>query len=83
MTQVPQIDDKLFDALSDFMDGAYIGKWLKAANPAFENGPVFRKAEPGLVGAERLGTTPLQVIERGEADRIWQMIYCLQTGEPV
>jgi hypothetical protein len=28
-------------------------------------------------------STPLQVIERGEADRIWQMIYRLQTGEPM
>lgn len=28
-------------------------------------------------------STPLQVIERGEADRIWHMIYRLQTGEPI
>lgn len=28
-------------------------------------------------------STPLQVIERGEADRIWNMIYRLQTGEPI
>lgn len=28
-------------------------------------------------------STPLQVIERGEADRVWLMIYRLQTGEPV
>ncbi|WP_309383934.1 hypothetical protein [Cerasicoccus frondis] len=27
-------------------------------------------------------STPLQVIERGEADRIWRMIYQLETGEP-
>ncbi|MGK0464089.1 MAG: hypothetical protein ACJAT5_000496 [Lentimonas sp.] len=26
-------------------------------------------------------STPLQVIERGEVDRIWNMIYHLQTGE--
>ena len=28
-------------------------------------------------------STPLQVIERGEVDRIWRMIYRLETGEPV
>ncbi len=28
-------------------------------------------------------STPLQVIERGEVDRIWNMIYHLQTSEPV
>jgi len=28
------------------------------------------------------GSTPLQVIERGETDRIWRMVYELQTGEP-
>ena len=28
------------------------------------------------------GSTPLQVIERGEIDRIWRMIYELQSGEP-
>lgn len=28
-------------------------------------------------------STPLQVIERGESDRIWRMIYQLQTGEPL
>src|SRR5262249_46274204 len=28
------------------------------------------------------GSTPLQVIERGETDRLWRMIYELQSGEP-
>jgi len=28
------------------------------------------------------GSTPLQVIERGESDRIWKMIYQIQTGDP-
>ena len=28
------------------------------------------------------GSTPLQVIERGESDRIWRMIYELESGEP-
>ncbi len=29
------------------------------------------------------GSTPMQVIERGESDRIWRMIYHLETGEPM
>lgn len=28
------------------------------------------------------GSTPMQVIERGESDRIWRMIYFLESGEP-
>lgn len=28
------------------------------------------------------GSTPLQVIERGESDRLWRMIYFLRSGEP-
>jgi transcriptional regulator with XRE-family HTH domain len=28
------------------------------------------------------GSTPLQVIERGETDRLWRMIYQLESGEP-
>jgi hypothetical protein len=28
------------------------------------------------------GSTPLQVVERGEADRIWRMLYELESGEP-
>jgi hypothetical protein len=27
------------------------------------------------------GSTPLQVIERGEGDKIWRMIHELQTGQ--
>ncbi len=29
------------------------------------------------------GSTPLQVIERGETDRIWRMIFLVETGEPL
>jgi hypothetical protein len=29
------------------------------------------------------GSSPLQVIERGETDRLWRMIYQIETGEPV
>jgi len=28
------------------------------------------------------GSTPLQVIERGETDRIWRMVHELESGEP-
>jgi DMSO/TMAO reductase YedYZ molybdopterin-dependent catalytic subunit len=28
------------------------------------------------------GSTPLQVIERGETDRLWRMLYELNSGEP-
>jgi hypothetical protein len=28
------------------------------------------------------GSTPLQVIERGESDRLWKMIYALESGDP-
>ena len=28
------------------------------------------------------GSTPVQVIERGQADRIWRLLYFLESGEP-
>ena len=28
------------------------------------------------------GSTPLQVIERGETDRLWRMLYDLESGQP-
>jgi hypothetical protein len=28
------------------------------------------------------GSTPLQVLERGEMDRIWRMLYDLESGQP-
>jgi transcriptional regulator with XRE-family HTH domain len=28
------------------------------------------------------GSTPLQLVERGEIDRLWQMIHAVRTGEP-
>jgi hypothetical protein len=28
------------------------------------------------------GSTPLQVVERGEIDRIWQMLFDLESGQP-
>ena len=40
-------------------------------------GPWLKESNPAFDGS-----TPLQVIERGESDRIWRMIYELQSGEP-
>lgn len=40
-------------------------------------GPWLKEANPAFDGS-----TPLQVIERGETDRLWRMIYELQSGEP-
>jgi len=28
------------------------------------------------------GSTPLQVVERGELDRVWHMLYDLESGQP-
>jgi hypothetical protein len=28
------------------------------------------------------GSTPLQVVQRGELDRIWRMVYDLESGQP-
>ncbi len=28
------------------------------------------------------GSTPVQVIERGQTDRIWRMLYFVESGEP-
>ena len=28
------------------------------------------------------GSTPVQVIERGQTDRIWRLLYFLESGEP-
>lgn len=28
------------------------------------------------------GSTPLQLVERGETDRIWRMLYDLESGQP-
>ncbi len=40
-------------------------------------GPWLKAANPAFANS-----TPLQVIERGETDRIWRMIHQLETGEP-
>ena len=48
-----------------------------------------RVMEPGQVGRWLKqanpafdGSTPLQVVERGELDRIWRMLYDLESGQP-
>jgi len=41
-------------------------------------GPWLKEPNPAFDGS-----TPLQVIERGESDRIWRMVYELESGEPV
>jgi hypothetical protein len=40
-------------------------------------GPWLKEPNPAFDGS-----TPLQVIERGETDRIWRMVYELESGEP-
>ncbi|WP_221031660.1 hypothetical protein [Actomonas aquatica] len=40
-------------------------------------GPWLKAPNPAFAQS-----TPLQIIERGEIDRIWRMIYQLETGEP-
>jgi len=39
-------------------------------------GPWLKEPNPAFDGS-----TPLQVIERGESDRIWRMVYELESGE--
>lgn len=48
-----------------------------------------RVMEPSQVGrwlkqpnAAFDGSSPLQVVERGEADRIWRMLYDVESGQP-
>ena len=41
------------------------------------SGPWLKDPNPAFDGS-----TPLQVIERGETDRIWRMVYELESGEP-
>ncbi|HWZ42424.1 MAG TPA: hypothetical protein VNW97_03065 [Candidatus Saccharimonadales bacterium] len=40
-------------------------------------GPWLKEPNPAFDGS-----TPLQVVERGETDRIWRMLYELESGEP-
>lgn len=59
-----------------------------------EIGRLYAKLHQSFASAEQLatwlktanrafdGSQPLQVIERGEIDRIWRMIYFLESGSP-
>ena len=38
---------RLFDALCEVMETAYIGEWLKTANPAFDNSTPLQVIERG------------------------------------
>lgn len=40
-------------------------------------GPWLKEPNPAFDGS-----TPLQVVERGETDRVWRMVYELESGEP-
>ena len=40
-------------------------------------GPWLKSPNPAFDGS-----TPLQVVERGELDRIWRMLYDLESGQP-
>ena len=55
---------RLCDALSEVVDSAGLGDWLKTPNDAFD------------------GFKPLEVIEHGEIDRLWEMFYRLRSGMP-
>ncbi len=57
-----------------------LGRLFDALADLMENkdvGPWLKAPNPAFSNS-----TPLQVIERGETDRIWRMIYQLETGEP-
>ena len=63
--------DEFVEPLSPVADPELSRRELRRrSNPAFDHGPAFRSRESGHVAAPRPETTPLQVIERGEADRI-------------
>ncbi|NQT38827.1 MAG: hypothetical protein HQ581_15130 [Planctomycetes bacterium] len=55
---------RLCDGLSEVVDPACLGDWLKAPNDAFD------------------GFKPIEIIERGEIDRLWEMFYRLRSGMP-
>jgi len=63
------------------------GKALVEMNRLFDG--LARVIEPAQVGRWLTqpnsafdGFTPLQVVERGELDRIWRMLYDLESGQP-
>lgn len=63
---------KLFDLIPDEMAEA-----LSRLVDAKATGSWLMQPNPAFDGS-----TPLQVIERGESDRLWRMIYELESGQP-
>lgn len=55
---------RLCDSLSEVVEPASLGDWLKTPNDAFD------------------GFKPLEIIERGEVDRLWDMLFRLRSGVP-
>ena len=50
---------------------------LARAMPPVQVGQWLKSPNPAFDGS-----TPLQVVERGEMDRIWRMLYDLESGQP-
>ncbi len=57
---------------------------LRRLNAALEQlvkaefvGPWFQTPNPSFEGS-----TPAQLVERGESDRLWRMIHLLESGQP-
>ena len=50
---------------------------LEKLLPTESIGPWLKEPNPAFDGS-----TPLQVVERGETDRVWRMVYELESGEP-
>lgn len=59
---------------------AELGRLFEALEEFVPNeslGPWLKEPNPAFDGS-----TPLQVVERGETDRLWRMLYELESGEP-
>jgi hypothetical protein len=76
----------LFELLYDLLfDLSHNQLWHNASILSSAiNDSTHRRREEERIGWNPAfdGSTPLQVIERGETDRIWRMVYELESGEP-
>jgi hypothetical protein len=63
--------EKVLVEMDRLLDG--LSRVMKPA----DIGQWLRMSNPALDGS-----TPLQVVERGEIDRIWRMLYELESGQP-
>ena len=50
---------------------------LSRVMPPARIGPWLKQPNPAFDGS-----TPLQLVERGESDRLWRMLYELESGQP-